>query len=357
MDILILGGTVFLGRQLVETATAKGHRVTLFNRGSRADLFPQVESLRGDRRVDLSALRGRRWDAVIDTCGYVPGVVRASAELLKDSVDRYVFISSISVYSDSEASKVDESTPVNRITAEQLKAAEEIIPTGPVIAVNYGEAYGGLKALCEVEAESVMPGRVVNVRAGLIVGPHDYSDRFTYWPARVARGGEVLAPGEPHRPKQFVDVRDVAEWVLHMLETGKTGTYNVTGPDYRLSMSDVLEECRAATGSNATFSWTSDEFLLESGVTPWSEMPLWIPRQYERAAFQATNCDKAIRAGLKFRPLAETILDTLAWDSERSPDIERRAGLDYEKEQRLLREWKEIGSSRSGSVSIERVES
>jgi 2'-hydroxyisoflavone reductase len=342
LNILILGGTVFLGRQLVETAMALGHCVTLFNRGSHPDIFPQVESLRGDRRVDLSVLRGRRWDAVIDTCGYVPGAVRASAEVLKDSVDRYVFISSISVYSDSKASQVDESTPVNRITAEQLKAAEEIVPSGPIIAVNYGEAYGGLKALCEEAAESVMPGRAVNVRAGLIVGPHDYSDRFTYWPTRVARGGEVLAPGLPDRPKQLIDVRDVADWILHMLETGEAGTYNVTGPDYRLTMSALLEECRAATGSDASFTWVSDEFLLESGVTPWSEMPLWIPSQYERAGFQATDCDKAIHAGLKFRPLAETILDTLAWDSGRSPEIERRAGLDAEKERRLLREWKEV---------------
>ncbi|HEY0321972.1 MAG TPA: NAD-dependent epimerase/dehydratase family protein [Pyrinomonadaceae bacterium] len=342
MNILILGGTVFLGRQMVETATEHGHRVTLFNRGRHPELFPQVESLRGDRRGDLSALRGRRWDAVIDTCGYVPGVVRASAEALKDAVDRYVFISSISVYSDSEASQVDESTPVNQITAEQLKDAEEIVPTGPIIAVNYGEAYGGLKALCEEEAERVMQGRAVNVRVGLIVGPHDYSDRFTYWPSRVARGGEVLAPGEPDRPKQFVDVRDVAEWVMHMLESVETGTYNVTGPDYRLAMSKLLEECRAATGSDASFTWVSDEFLLELEVKPWTEMPLWIPKRYERAGFQATNCDKAIRAGLKFRPLAETILDTLAWDSKRSSDAVRHAGLEPEKERRLLRAWKEV---------------
>jgi 2'-hydroxyisoflavone reductase len=345
LDILILGGTVFLGRQMVETAIARGHSVTLFNRGNRPDLFPQVENLRGDRRVDLSALRGRRWDAVIDTCGYVPSVVGASAKLLKDSVDRYVFISSISVYSDSEAAEVDESTPANRITAEQLKAAEEIVPTGPIIAVNYGEAYGGLKALCEVETESIMPGRAINVRAGLIVGPHDYSDRFTYWPTRAARGGEVLAPGIPDRPKQFIDVRDVADWIVHMLETGATGTYNVTGPDYRLTMSKVLEECRAATGSDATFTWVSDDFLMESDVAPWSEMPLWIPRQYERAGFQATNCGKAIRAGLKFRPLAETILDTLAWDAARASSTERRAGLDPEKERRILTAWHALAGS------------
>jgi 2'-hydroxyisoflavone reductase len=341
LNILILGGTVFLGRQLVETALAGGHRVTLFNRGRHAEVFPQVESLRGDRRHDLSALGGRLWDAVIDTCGYVPGVVGASAELLKDSVDRYVFISSISVYSDSEAAEVDESTPVNRITVEQLKEAEEIIPSGPIIAVNYGEAYGGLKALCETEAERIMKGRAINARVGLIVGAHDYSDRFTYWPTRVARGGEVLAPGEPERPKQLVDVRDVADWVLRMLEAGETGTYNVTGPDYRLSMSALLDECRVATGSDATFTWASDEFLIESDVVPWTEMPLWIPGQYERAGFQATNCDKAIRAGLKFRPLAETILDTLAWDTARPVKTERRAGLDPEKEQRLLKAWHE----------------
>jgi 2'-hydroxyisoflavone reductase len=341
LDILILGGTVFLGRQLVETATRLGHRVTLFNRGHHnPELFPQVERLRGDRRGDLSELTGRRWDAVIDTSGYVPGVVRASAEMLKHSVDRYVFISSISVYSESEDATVYESTAVNRLTPEQLKEAEEIVPTGPVIAVNYGAAYGALKALCEEEAERAMPNRAVNVRVGLIVGPHDYSDRFTYWPARVARGGEVLAPGEADRPKQFIDVRDVAEWTIHVLETGETGTYNLTGPDYRLSMKALLEECRAATQSDASFTWVSDDFLMAHDVTPWTEMPLWIPRKYERAGFQSTNCDKALRAGLKFRPLSETILDTLRWDSSRGKEaVERRAGLDAEKERRLLAAW------------------
>lgn len=340
MNILILGGTVFLGRHLVETALGSGHRVTLFNRGSRPHLFPQVETLRGDRlKGDLQSLRGRRWDAVIDTNGYVPRIVRASAEALKDAVDCYVFVSSISVYSDSQNEKIDETAAVNTITREQLKAAEEIVPKGPVIAVNYAEAYGGLKALCEEEAERVMQGRAINVRAGLIVGPHDYSDRFTYWPSRIARGGEVLAPGEPARPKQLIDVRDVAGWILHALQTGARGTYNVTGPDYILTMRAVLEECRAATKSDAAFTWTSDDFLLEHEVGPWSEMPLWIPREYERPAFQATNIDKAMRAGLKFRPLAETILDTLAWDKERPQNVARIAGLDAEKERRLLQAW------------------
>jgi 2'-hydroxyisoflavone reductase len=340
LNILILGGTVFLGRHLVEAALAGGHRVTLFNRGNHPDVFPQVETLRGDRlKGDLQSLRGRRWDAVIDTNGYVPRVVRASAQALHDSVDCYVFISSISVYSDSESEVIDETAPVNTITQEQLKAAEGIVPKGRVIAVNYAEAYGGLKALCEEEAERAMGGRAINVRAGLIVGPHDYSDRFTYWPSRIARGGETLAPGEPERPKQLIDVRDVAEWIVHALQTGARGTYNVTGPDYILTMRKVLEECRAVTRSDATFTWVSDQFLLEHEVQPWGEMPLWIPRQYERAALQATNCDKAIRAGLKFRPLSETALDTLAWDKERPDDAERIAGLDAEKERRLLQAW------------------
>jgi 2'-hydroxyisoflavone reductase len=340
LNILILGGTVFLGRHVAESALARGHSVTLFNRGSRAvDFHGQVETLRGDRRGELRELEGRRWDAVIDTSGYVPRFVCASAEKLKDAVERYVFISSVSVYSDWEGETVDENSPVNRITPEQLKAAEEIIPQGPTIAVNYAEAYGGLKALCEAEVERIMPGRAVNVRAGLIVGPYDYSDRFTYWASRIARGGEVLAPGEPDRPKQLIDVRDISEWILHILETKGHGTFNVTGPAYRLDMGALLEACRTAAESDASFTWVSDRFLLDSGVAPWSEMPLWVPREYERAAIQAVDCGRAIKAGLSFRPLSETILDTLAWDSNRPAQDERHAGLEASKERRLLRAW------------------
>lgn len=345
LNILILGGTVFLGRYVAEASVKRGHSVTLFNRGLHpADLPFEVETLRGDRRGDLRGLEGRSWDAVVDTCGYVPGVVTASAEKLKGAVDRYVFISSISVYSEWDGSVVNESTPVNRITDEQAKAAEEIVPEGPIIAVNYGAAYGGLKALCEEEVERIMPGRAINARAGLIVGPFDYSDRFTYWPSRIARGGEVLAPGEPSRPKQLIDVGDMAEWIVHILETGETGTYNVTGPDYRLTMNAILEECRSATESDASFTWVSDDFLLDSDVAPWSEMPLWIPQRYERAAVQAADCARAIAAGLKFRPLRETILDTLAWDLKRPAQSEKRAGLESEKERRLLQAWHEAKS-------------
>jgi 2'-hydroxyisoflavone reductase len=342
LNILIIGGTVFLGRYVTESAKGRGHQVTLFNRSRNAPL-PQagVENLRGDRRGDLRELRGRRWDAVVDTCGYVPSVVRSSVAALRDAVRRYVFISSISVYSESESKEVDETTPVNQVSTEQVDWAEKVEPEDPITAVNYGRAYGGLKALCEREVERGMPGRAVHVRAGLIVGPYDYSDRFTYWPTRIARGGEVLAPGEPDRPKQLIDVRDVSDWIIRVLETGEAGTYNVTGPDYRLTMLGLLEECRAATAGDAELVWVSDQFLEESNVGPWREMPLWIPRRYEMPAFQAVNNSKAVAAGLKFRPLAETIIDTLAWDSERPTELERRAGLDPAKELRILKAWHE----------------
>ncbi len=206
MKLLVLGGTVFLGRHLVEAATARGHSVTLFNRGQHnPELYPEVEKLRGDRDSDLSALQGRRWDAVIDTCGYLPRAVRASAELLADAVDHYTFISSISVYADFHTPAMDESAPVGTLADETV---EEVT----------GETYGPLKALCEQAAERALPGRVLNIRPGLIVGPHDPTDRFTYWPVRVARGGEVLAPGRPHVPVQVIDGRDLAEWTVRMVE-------------------------------------------------------------------------------------------------------------------------------------------
>ncbi len=218
MDLLILGGTGFLGRHLVERALAYGHRVTLFNRGlSGPDLFPEVETIRGDREGNLSALRGRRWDAVIDTCGYVPRVVRASAALLAGAVDHYTFVSSISVYSDAIEPGADEGAPVKELA-------------DPTVEEVTGETYGGLKALCERAAEEEMPGKVLNIRPGLISGPHDPTDRFTYWPRRISAGGEVLAPDRLERRVQFIDVRDLAVWIVKMSAERRTGTYNATDP-------------------------------------------------------------------------------------------------------------------------------
>lgn len=340
MKILILGGTVFLGRSLIDAALARGHAVSVFNRGRHEpDLYPEVEKLRGEREGELAALRGRRWDAVIDTSGYLPGVVRASAELLADAVGQYTYISSVSVYSEF-APGMDETAPVGTLTEEQLKEAEAIEPGDRATGFTYGALYGPLKARCEQAAEAAMPGRVLTVRAGLIVGPYDYSDRFTYWVHRVAEGGDVLAPGRPGRQVHLIDVRDLAEWVLRSIEANRAGVFNVKGPDYPLTMERVLKECRSVGGSDARFVWASEGFLLESGVKPWSEMPLWIPEEYD--GHKHVTFDKALAAGLTFQPLAETVRDTLAWERTRPAETAWRAGMTRERERELLQAWKDL---------------
>ena len=325
MKLLILGGTRFLGRALVEAALAAGHDLTLFNRGqSNPELFPEVEQLRGNRDGNLEALQGRRWDAVIDTCGYVPRLVRASAELLAGAVDHYTFISTLSVYSDPTIVGMDESAPVGRLEDE---TTEEIT----------GETYGPLKVLCEQAATEAMDGRALIVRSGLIVGPHDPTDRFTYWPYRVARGGEVLAPGQPDDPVQIIDVRDIAEWTLRATEARLAGPYNVTGPDYRLTLGDVLRTCCQVSASDADFTWVSDAFLLEHEVAAYTEMPLWVPAEYP--GFDRFDVSKALRNGLAFRPLEQTVRDTLEWQATRPAGHEWRGGLTSEREAELLRIW------------------
>jgi len=332
MKLLILGGTIFLGRHLVDAALAAGHQVTLFSRGLHgAQLFPQVEKLRGDRDGGLAALAGRRWDVVIDTCGYVPRLVRASAELLAGSVDHYTFISSISVYRDLDQALVDESSPVGALADESV---EEIT----------GESYGPLKALCEQAAEAAMPGRVLHVRPGLIVGPHDPTDRFTYWPWRVAQGGGVLAPGRSERRVELIDGRDLANWIVRMVEARRTGVYNATGPAQELTMGDLLETCRQATGGHATFTWADEAFLLANGVAPWSELPLWL--QEADNGVMAVDIQRAIAAGLAFRPLVETVQDTLAWlRADRVSavgdlsGVQLRAGMAPAREAELLAAW------------------
>jgi len=324
MDLLVLGGTRFVGRHLVTAALDRGHRVTLFNRGkSGPRLFPGVENLRGDRDGGLSTLRDQHWDAVVDTCGYVPRVVRASAELLADAVDRYVFVSSISVYDESLLPGADESAPVATIEDESV---EEIT----------GETYGALKALCERAAEEAMPGRVVNVRSGLIVGPYDPTGRFAYWPLRTARGGEVLAPGNPDRPVQFVDVRDLGRWLVTMAEEGEPGVYNATGPESTLTMGGLLEACAEAAGNDVRFIWVDDNFLEKRNVEPFVELPLWLPERY--AGFNTVDNSRTVAAGLQFRPLEETVRDVLEYERGLG-DAQYDAGLNPEREREVLREW------------------
>lgn len=328
MKLLIIGGTIFLGRHIVEQALERGHEITLFNRGKHnPELFPGVEKIHGDRNADLSALAGRSWDAVIDPSGYFPRSVRTLAETLAGSVGHYTFISSLSVYSDASRPGVDESGAVGAIADESI---EEVT----------GETYGPLKALCERAAEEAMPGRVLNVRAGLIVGPHDPSDRFTYWPHRVAQGGEVLAPGGPNLPVQFIDVRDLAAWILHMIETNGTGVHNATGVGGSVTMGKVIDACLDASGSDARITWADESWLLEQKVGPWMEVPLWVPADDESAGFNFFDVSRAAANGLTYRSTADTVAATLAWDATLPADRELRAGLKPERERELLEAWK-----------------
>jgi 2'-hydroxyisoflavone reductase len=329
LKLLILGGTAFLGPACVEAALARGHTLTLFNRGrTNPHLFPELEKLRGDRNDDLAALAGGSWDAVIDTSGYLPRQVAASAGLLADAVDHYVFISTISVYADYSAIGMDETAPVATLDDP---ATEEVT----------GETFGPLKALCEQAAEAAMPGRVSNIRPGLIVGPRDRSDRFTYWPVRTAGGGEILAPGTPDDLIQFIDVRDLAEFIVHALERRLAGVYNCDSPAGETTMGGLLSDCRAVTASDARFTWCDADFLAEQGVAPWSDMPCWVPARDDYRGFGQVSAARAIAAGLGRRPVPVTVRDTLVWwnaqPAERREHL--RAGIDSQRETRVLRAW------------------
>jgi nucleoside-diphosphate-sugar epimerase len=327
--LLILGGTGFLGPAIVRCAQERGHELTLFNRGkTRPGLFPDVEQLRGNRYPEkdegLKALEGRAWDAVFDDCGYVPRVVKASGELLAPSVKHYVYISSISAYADNSREGCDESATL----------ATMADPTVEDMGKDYAN-YGPLKALCEQAAEKAMPGRATIVRPGYIVGPEDPSDRFTYWPVRVARGGEVLAPGEPGDPIQIIDVRDLAAWLVLLVERGTFGVFNACGPEKRLTMGATLEACKAARPGEVRFTWVPVEFLEEHQV---GELPIWAPYRGDSKGSHTWSNARAVKAGLTFRPVGETVKDTLAW-YETLPEERRsepRAGLEPERERELL---------------------
>jgi 2'-hydroxyisoflavone reductase len=324
--LLILGGTLFVGRHVVEAALDHGHEVTLFNRGrTNAGLFPGVEELRGDRDGDLDPLRGRTWDAVVDPSARIPRWVRTAGAILADSVEHYTFISSGSVYSPARPDGYDETAPVH------------VLPDETVEEISDPETYGALKVLCERAAEELMPGRVLSVRAGLIVGPYDPTGRFTYWVHRTAEGGDVVAPEPRDQAVQFVHARDLADWILGMAERREAGVFNATGPAEPLTMERLLDECAAATQSGARLVWVDEGYLVEHGVEPWSDLPLWLaPGQNpDDANFLTMDVSKARAAGLRFRPLRETILDTLS----RAEPVSG-AGLSPEGEADLLEAWK-----------------
>jgi len=325
--LLVLGGTKFLGRAAVEAALERGHEVTLFNRGeTNPELFPEAEKLRGDRDGDLSALEGREWDAVIDPSGFVPRLVRASAELLRGSVGHYVFVSSISVYRGPHEPGFDEGAPVF-----------EVEPKTESVDVEYAE----LKAACERVLQQILPGAHTSVRAGLIVGPHDHTGRFTYWPLRFAAGGDVLAPAPAGRKVQYVDVRDLGAWLVRAAEERTSGTFNAVRPAGPFG--DLLETCRSvAGGGESRIVWADEAFLLEQGVGQWMELPLWLAG--DDAPFLEADVSRAVGEGLSFRPARETVADTLAWARQTgaplvTPGGRGSAGMDPSREAELLEAW------------------
>ena len=335
MRILVLGGTVFLGRHLTECALARGDEVVHFNRGQSAPgLFPEVETVVGDREHDLDRLAGMTFDAVVDTSGYHPDVVGAATARLAPATDHYTFVSTCSVYADVSRPGVNESAPVATIPGDELDSADRTTH------------YGGLKALCEKVVADAFPGRAFLPRPGLIVGPHDPSGRFSYWPHRLAGGGEVLAPADPGMPVQLIDVRDLAAWLLASIDVRRAGVFNAVGPKAPLTFGELLSACRKVASSTVEITWVDEAFLLAAGVEPWTELPLWIPAAWEDAAgFAAVDGSRAFDAGFNLRPLTETIADTLA-----DADWARGDSLTAEREAELLAEWRERMSGLPGSA-------
>lgn len=360
-SILILGGTGFLGPACMESALARGHKVTLFNRGrietmrkekGRPSVVPEgVEVLYGNRDPEktadadwkkeeerdakspkgLSQLEGKKWDAVIDTSGYWPRIVEASAKLLAPNVKHYTFISSISVYKDNSKPNMDES-------------GELAVLSDPNIE-DFGKDfsnYGAGKAAAEAAAEKAMPGRVANIRPGFIVGPRDSTARFIYWPLRVRRGGEVLVPGTDTDPIQIIDVRDLSDWIVHCIEENITGTFNATGPEKELSMKAMVEGCKKGLGGDAVFTWVPADFLKKQGVGE-GEFHLWIEPAGESAGFHRCNISKAVKNGLKFRPVSDTAKATCEWFDGLPDDLKKqvsRTAISPEREKQILDAWK-----------------
>jgi 2'-hydroxyisoflavone reductase len=328
--ILILGGTGFLGPHVVDAAVARGHTVTLFNRGkTHPGLYPSLEKLHGDRDGHLEELANRSWDSVVDPSGYVPRIVTLSAQLLAPKVEHYVFISTISVYHRDNVIGDDETAPLETIDD----------PTNEDVKKNYG----ALKALCEQAAEHAMPGRVANIRPGLIVGPGDPTGRFTHWPWRASQGGEMIGPGDGTTPTQWIDGRDLGAWIVKVIEDKTVGTYNAFGPATPTTMKAALDACNEAGGNQAQITWVDGKFLTDHGVAGWQDMPMWIDNKGDDAGFGTMKNARAVAKGIAFRPCVDTARDTLAWLATLSPEEQlkaRSSGIKPDKEAEVLAAWK-----------------
>src|SRR5712671_3043460 len=336
LRILILGGTGFTGPIQVRYALSRGHQVTVFNRGRThpGELPKEAEQLLGDRNGKLDALRGKHWDVCIDIPTTLPVWVRDAAQILKGNVDRYVFISTISVYSDTSKLGMDETAPLAKYTG-----ADAMKETNATMRANNFALYGPLKAVSEAEAEKWFPGKTLIIRPGYIVGPGDESDRFTYWPVRVERGGEVLAPGTTADPIQIIDARDLAEWTIRMVEQGTTGSFNAVGPKSKLSMGRLLDGMKKTTNSDARFTWVDDKFLTDQKII--DDIPIWTSTHGPEIGYSTVNIKKAVSNGLTFRPLSETTRATLEWFRKQPPDrqMKMRAGFSAQRESEVLAAW------------------
>ncbi|MDX6305069.1 MAG: hypothetical protein QOI77_2038 [Blastocatellia bacterium] len=336
LRILILGGTGFTGPIQVRYALSRGHKVTVFNRGRThpGELPKEAEQLIGDRNGKLDALKGRTWDVVIDNPTTLPVWVRDAAQILKGNVDRYIFISTISVYADTSKLNMDETAPLAK-----YNGADAMKETNATMRAGNFALYGPLKALSEAEAEKWFPGKTLIIRPGYIVGPGDESDRFTYWPVRVERGGEVLAPGTTADPIEIIDARDLAEWTIRMVEQGTVGSFNAVGPKTKLSVGRMLEVIKQTTKSNARFTWVDDKFLSSEKII--DDIPIWTSPHGPEIGYSTMNINKAVNKGLTFRPLVDTTRATLDWFRKQptSRQLNMRAGLKPKREAEVLAAW------------------
>jgi 2'-hydroxyisoflavone reductase len=347
LRILILGGTGFIGPHQVRYALSRGHAITVFNRGRQKEDWPgPVEELLGDRNTgDLKSLQGRNWDVCIDNPTTLPFWVRDAGLALHDQVKQYIFISTISAYADDKTAGADETAPVAKYTGQDAMAE-----TQETLHAHPAELYGPLKAVSEHEARKHFPGKATIVRPGLIAGPGDESDRFTYWPVRLSRGGEVLAPGDGSDPIQVIDVRDLAEWTIRLAESRTRGVFNATGPAKPITMREMLATIANSLQVNPTITWVSSRFLEAQNIEAWSDMPVWVPAAGDSAGFGKRSIQRALKAGLTFRPLATTSVDTLAWFRQQ-PDarqIKLKAGLTPDRENAALLAWKSSSHATSG---------